>query len=80
MPPSDDGTMSNLAFKVPTNHKTALVLAADSRSTAFERTTLSDIGREAIEEWFSNHVDELPEEALDALDKDNDANAGGDDE
>ena len=77
MPNQDSGSMSRLTSFVPPNIKNAVVLLAHERSTPYETVGQSEVGREAIEEYLSNHYDELPEEARDLLDDDLKANAGG---
>lgn len=80
MPNDDGGTddgRSHLGFEVLTNHKTAMEYLADERSEGYgNRVYVSELGREAVEEYLATHWDELPEEAKDLLDDDMKANAG----
>jgi hypothetical protein len=73
---------SNVGFMAPTNQKSALQKTAHARSSAFDTVTASDLLREALEEWFERQAEqgELPPEALDDLDDDLAANAGGEQE
>jgi hypothetical protein len=80
MSPDNPGARSVVSADVDTNKKDALVKTAHQRSKPYDSVTQSDLLREAVDEWLSNHWDELPEEAKDDLDEDQVANAGGEEE
>lgn len=79
MAPNQDenGGRAHIGAQVPTNHAEALFQLAQHRSTRADRTTQSDLIREAISEYLPKQ-DDLPEETRDLLDDDLLANAGGD--
>lgn len=76
MPDQGNGYGAEVGARVPTNHKSALEDLAWNRSTKHERYHVSQVVRDAVEEYIHNHSDELSEEALDDLDEDLVANAG----
>ena len=76
---SDQGRYgASLTFRVPTNWVSALEKEAHHRAGPHDDLSRSHLAREALQEWFENHRDELTEETLDSLDEDLKANAGGD--
>ncbi len=75
-PHQGDETKSRVAADVSTNKKDALVKLAHSRSDAYEKVSMADLVRDALDEYLSRQ-DDLPEEARDDLDADLVANAGG---
>lgn len=74
---NNNGETSNVSAIIPTTEKSALQKTAYSKSSPRQTVSVSMLVKEAIEEWFQNHQDELPQEALDDLDDDLLANAGG---
>ena len=82
MPPvQDDGSMSQIGVYLPNNLKEALFLLAHHRSEPRDETTASGEARGYIAEGLVEDVrtsEDVPEEVLDLLDDDLEANVGGD--
>lgn len=70
----EDGT-AHVGAYIPTNHAEALFQLSQSRSTRVDRTTQSDLIRDAIAEYLQRQ-DDLPPETRDLLDDDLLANGG----
>lgn len=70
-------TRSRIGARIDTDKKDALVKWAHSRTTPYQRVTISQIVREAVTEHLEQNYEQLPEEAKDDLDDDLKANAGG---
>lgn len=67
---------SKITIRVPTGRKDALLKLAHEQSSYDESVSLSDLGREAIDDLLVKYASELPQEAKDDLDDDLLANAG----
>lgn len=68
---------SKITIRVPTGRKDALLKLAHELSTYDEKTSLSELGREAIDDLLRKYEADLPQEAKDDLDSDVLANGGG---
>ncbi|WP_323174801.1 hypothetical protein, partial [Natrialba sp. PRR66] len=80
MAPDNSQGTTTISVRVPTNHAEALFQIAQERSSRVDRTTQSDVVREYIQDGLTRDAQsgEVPQEVLDLLDVDLEANAGGD--
>lgn len=69
---------SKITIRLPNGKKGALLKLAHELSDYDDKTTLSELGREAIDDLLVKYREELPEEARDDIDSDLLSNVGGD--
>lgn len=79
MPPNQGSGMPRITFSIPSNHQTALEYMTETRGAPGNRPAVSQLIREAVRQYLAEQED-LPEEAIDLLDDDLLANAGGEGE
>lgn len=66
---SESQTKSTVSARVDTDKKADLIILADDRSTPFDKVKLSDLIREAVDDYVTKHQDEIPEYDRDQLEE-----------